>query len=249
MSLTYTSFVAALANRMAIQNVTSPAFQTELPNIIDAAEQRCYREVDLKDASIVDSSASLTPNSRNFTIPTTNGRFVVVEQINVIIPVGTTVANGTRVPLIPVSLDSLDQMWPSEAASTTPSVPSVYANSAPTAGQLITSQTIRVGAPPDAAYVVEVQGTARPPPLAQNNQTTLLSLYLPDLFFAAAMVVGAAYQRSFGQSADDPKVAQSWENQYQIALRSAAAEEFRKNMGGSAWSPMSAPPEASPQRS
>lgn len=241
MSYTYTQFVAALANRMAIQNVASPAFQTELPNIIDAAEQRCYREVDLQDARIVDASASLTPNSRTFTLPQTVGRFVVAEQINIITPVGTTVANGTRVPLIPVSRDSLDQMWPSELAITTPSVPEVFA--------LLTSQIIRVGAAPDQAYNVEVQGTARPPPISAANPTTLLSLYLPDLFFAAAMGAGAAYQKSYGQQADDPRMAMSWETTYQTAAKSAITEEFRKKMGGSAWTPMAAPPEASPPRS
>lgn len=241
MSLTYTTFVAALANRMAIQNVTSPAFQTELPNIIDAAEQRCYREVDLQDVRIVDATGTLTPNSRSFTLPQSVGRFVVTEQINVIIPSGSTVANGTRVPLIPVSRDSLDQMWPSEVATTTPSVPEVFA--------LLTSQIIRVGAAPDAAYAMEVQGTVRPAPLAQGNQTTLLSLYLPDLFFAAAMIAAAGYQKSYGQQADDPKLAQSWQSQYDIAKNSAIAEQFRLKYGGSAWSPMASPPEASPPRS
>jgi hypothetical protein len=233
---------------MAIQNTASPAFQTELPNIIDAAEQRCYRELDMKDASIVDSSAILTPNSRNFTLPTTNGRFVTVEQVNILVPVGTTAANGSRVPLLPVSLDSLDRMWPSEVAATTPSVPSVFANSAPTAGNLTTSQTIRVGAPPDAAYAVEVMGSVRPTPLSNANQTTLLSLYLPDLFFAAAMVAASAYQKNFGAQADDPKMAASWQQQYDICKNSAVAEEFRKKYAGSAWSAESTSPEAQPPR-
>jgi hypothetical protein len=240
MSLTYTQFVASLANRMAILNVSSPPFQTELPNIIDAAEQRCYREVDLQDARIVDATGNLTPSSRTFTLPSGVGRFVVVEQINVITPSSATLPSGTRNPLTPISRDGLDQLWPSEAPLPAPSVPEFFA--------LLTSQIIRVGPSPDAGYQVEVQGTARPAPLSNSNQTTLLSLYLPDLFFAAAMVVGAAYQKSFGQQADDPKFAQSWENQYQIAAKSAITEQFRIKFSGSAWSPMAAPPEASPPR-
>lgn len=240
MSLTYNTFVAALANRMAIQGVTSPAFVTELPNIIDAAEQRCYREVDLQDTRIVDASGILTPNSRSFTLPSTNGRFVVVEQVNVITPASANVSTGTRVTLTPMSRDSLDALWPAETAASTPSVPEFFA--------LLTSQIIRVGGPPDAAYPVEVQGTARPAPLSNANQTTLLSLYLPDLFFAAAMVTAAGYQKNFGAQSDDPKMAMSWETQYGIAQHSAVTEEFRKKYGGAAWSPMATPPEAQPPR-
>lgn len=239
MSLTFNSFVTALANRMAT-SASGSNFLTELPNIIDAAEQRCYREVDLQDVRIVDTSAVLTPNSRSFTLPQAQGRFVAIEQINVITPASASVSNGTRVPLIPVSRDSLDQMWPTETAPSTPSVPEFFA--------LLTSQIIRVGGSPDAAYPVEVQGTARPAPLANGNQTTLLSLYLPDLFFAAAMVAGAAYQKSFGAQADDPKVAMSWEATYQTAAKSAIVEEFKKKFAGSAWTSMATPPDAQPPR-
>lgn len=239
MSLTYTTFVAGIENRMAISNPT--AFLIELPNIIDAAEQRCYREVDLLDARIIDASGVLTPNSRSFTLPQVQGRFVVVEQINVVVPSTLTLATGgTRVALTPVSPDSLDNLWPSETALIAPSVPEFMTQ--------ITSQLYRVGPAPDAAYSVEVKGTARPTPLSSSNSTTLLSLYLPDLFFAAAMVVAAAYQKNFGASSDDPKMAQSWEAQYKIASESAIAEEFRKKWGGSAWSPISTPPEAQPAR-
>lgn len=240
MSLTYTQFVASIINRLALPSPISPAFATELPNVIDAAEQRCYREVDLQDTRIVDASGVLTPNSRSFTLPQAQGRFVVVEQINIITPAGATVSTGTRVPVLPTSRDSLDATWPSEISASVPSIPEFFAP--------LTSQIYRFGPPPDAAYAVEVQGTARPVPLSNANQTTLLTLYLPDLFFAAAMVVGAAYQRSFGQSADDPKLAQSWENQYGIAAKSSVTEEFRKKFSGSAWTPMAAPPEAAPPR-
>jgi hypothetical protein len=226
---------------MAVPSVTSSAFVLELPNIIDAAEQRCYREVDLLDVRIVDTSANLTASSRTFTLPSSIGRFLAVEQFSVVTPFGTTLTTGgTRVPLYPVSPDSLDNLWPSEAASGVPSIPEFYAP--------ITSQIYRVGPSPDAAYNVEVKGTARPAPLSSGNATTLLTLYLPDLFFAASMKIAAAYQKNFGASADDPKMASSWEAEYQVEVASAITEEFRKKFGGSGWSPMATPPEAQPAR-
>jgi hypothetical protein len=246
MAYNYSQFVTSLANRMAISS-TGAAFLIELPNIIDAAEQRCYREVDLQDARIVDASGSLTPASRTFNLPSTVGRFIVVEQVNVITPSGATVSNGTRNPLAPISRDGLDALWPAEANPSTPSVPSVFSM---LGSQLVNTNpvAIRVGPAPDAAYAVEVQGTARPPPLSAGNTTTLLSQFLPDLFFAAAMVIAAGYQKNFGAQADDPKMAMSWETQYQIAKSSAVTEEFRRKLGGSAWSPMAVPPEAQPAR-
>jgi hypothetical protein len=239
MSYTYTQFVSSIENRMAISNPT--AFLVELPNIIDAGEQRCYREIDMLDARIVDATGSLTAGSRSFTLPQSVGRFVVVEQINVIVPSTATLATGgVRVPLTPISRDGLDNLWPSETPLPAPSIPEFVAP--------LTSQIYRVGPSPDANYQVEVEGTGRPSPLSATNTTTLLSLYLPDLFFAACMVVAAAYQKNFGASSDDPKMAQSWEAQYDIAAKSAMTEEFKKKFSGSAWSPMATPTEAAPPR-
>jgi hypothetical protein len=235
MSYNYTQFVTSLANRMAIQS-TAPAFQIELPNIIDAAEQRCYREVDLLDTRVSDATGTLTAASRTFNLPTSIGRFVVIETINVVTPVTATLSTGSRNQLVNVSLDTLDILWPTETNPTTPSVPTLFA--------FLSSQILRVGAAPDAPYPMEVVGTIRPNPISASNPTTLLSLYLPDLFLAAAMVTASGYQKNFGAQADDPKMAQSWETQYQIARTSATTEEFRKKYAGSDWSSKAAAPEA-----
>jgi hypothetical protein len=240
-SYNYSQFVTDLANMLGILSTSGP-FQTVLPNIIDDAEQRAYRDLDLLDTRIVDTTGNLTANSRSFTLPTSVGRFVVVEQANVITPAGLTLATGgVRNPLMPASRDLLDAFWPSEVAASVPSVPEFFA--------MLTSQIIRLGPAPDATYQMEVQGTARPAPLSNSNQNTMLSLYLPDLFFAAAMYFASGYSRNFGAQADDPRQAQSWENTYQARLKSAVVEEFRRKFSGSAWSPEATPPEAQPARS
>ena len=46
MSINYTTYVDQITNIMAVKS-TTPQFQTMLPGMIDYAEQRIYRELDL----------------------------------------------------------------------------------------------------------------------------------------------------------------------------------------------------------
>lgn len=239
MSLTYTTYVTALSTLLIIES-SETNFVAILPDIIDYAEQRIYRELDLAATVVRDSSASLTANNRTFTLPSAQGRFVVVNGINVVTPVGSTPANGTRTPLIPCSRDAIDLFWPSETAASASTVPAKFA--------MITDQIVIVGPPPGAGYNVEVVGTIRPAALSVSNTTTVLSTYFPDLFFAASMVFASGYTKNFGSQSDDPKMAMSWEAQYQTLKSSAAIEEARKKFQGSQWSSMAPSPISEPAR-
>jgi len=162
----------------------------------------------------------------------------VTNGLNVITPVGTTNPDsGTRNQLVPCSRDVLDMLWPSATGA---NVPSLYA--------MITDQEIIVGPAPDTAYTIEVIGTIRPTPLSSSNTTTYLTLYLPDLWFAATMIFWSGYMRNFGAQADDPKMAVSWESQYQTLLVSANVEEQRKRYAAGQWSSMQPAPLATPPR-
>lgn len=216
-ALTYTSYVNVLAIEMAVPS-SDENFQAILPTIITNAELRNYRDLDILDATERDSSATFALSTRNFTLPSTNGTFIVCEQLNVITPAGTTNPDaGTRNPLIPVSINTLDFLWPSASGSTLPVYYSMF------------DQDVAIVGPfPDQAYTVEVVGTVRPPSLSTSVTTTPLSVFFPDVFLAASMVEAAAFQRNFGAMADDPKMAVSWEAHYQSLLKSAATEEARK---------------------
>lgn len=233
MALNYSSFVSSLANMLVVPT-TDPNFQQVLPNIIDDAEQRIYRELDLLSTIVRDSSGTLTANSRNFTFPQ---HFVVSESINVFTPSGTT---NERFQLIPVTREFLDAIYPNETASSSPSVPQYYA--------MITDQTIIVGPPPDAAYKVEVVGTIRPTPLSISNPTTYLTLYLPDLFLAEALIFGYGYLKDYGAAADDPRSSAAWSAHYQDLWQSANIEENRKKYASQAWTPKQPAPVATPPR-
>ncbi len=216
-ALTYATYVTALAAEMVVPT-TDVNFNTILPTIITNAELRLQRDLDLVDSTVRDSSNTFALSTRNFTLPSTNGTFIVVEQFNVITPAGTTNPElGTRNPMIQVSIDTLDFLWPSTAGSTLP----VYYT-------MMDQDLAIVGPFPDQTYTVEVVGTQRFASLSTAVVTTPLSVYFPDLFLHASLVEASGYQRNFGAMADDPKQAQSWESQYQTILKSAKTEEDRK---------------------
>ncbi len=235
--LTYTTYVNSLEN-LAPTVAGDANFLTDLPNIIDDAEQRLYRELDLVSTSVRDSSAALVLATRNFTLPSTNGTFIVTDQLNVITPAATTNPElGTRVALVPASQEMLNALWPSQAGS---SVPQYFA---------MVDQGLAIVAPwPDATYTVEVVGTIRPPALSSSVTTTLLSVFFPDLLIAASMVRLSGYMKNYGAGADDPKMAMSWETHYQALIGSAETEEARKKFASVAWSSDSPQPLATPPR-
>jgi len=237
MALNYTTFVSSLAN-MIVVPIGDPNFDAALPSIIDDAEQRIYRELDLL-STIVRATGVLAANNRNFVLPTTTGRFVVVEQMNVITPAGVTDPDvGTRNPMLPVSKEYLDAVYGSAVGA---GVPSLFAP--------ISQQNWVLGSWPDAAYTVEVVGTIRPAPLSVSNPNTFLTDYLPDVFMAAALVYAAGYQLNFGAAADNPQAGVNWETHLQKLLASAQKEEFRKKFGSQSWSSKEPDPIATPPRS
>ena len=223
MSVNYTTYVSQTANLIVVSS-NDPNYQTMLPGMIDYAEQRIYRELNLIATQVRDISASLSSDSRSLTLPSAFGNFVVVQDINVVTPAGLfSSTGGVRNKLAPASLDIVDFLYPTENSSDyagPPSIPSIFA--------VLNSSTVVVGPPPDAAYSVEVIGTIRPSPLSSGNSSTFLTNNLPDLFMAASMIYAAGYMRDFGMQADNPQMGASWEAQYGKLFQSAAQEEIRK---------------------
>jgi len=232
----YNQFNVSFAN-MLVVSTTDVNYQTMLPFAIGDAEQRCYRDLDLLNTVVRDLTGVLTAGNRGFNLPAANGTFEVVDSIYVITPVGTTADNGTRNEVIPASRQFINVLYPSVIGS---GVPQWFA---------MTTQTSVIFGPwPDQAYNAEVVGTIRPNSLSSTNITTILTVYLPDLFFAAAMVFGAAYQQNFAATGDNPQMAVNWEQHYDQLLKSAEVEEARKKFTSEGWSSKSPAPLATPPR-
>ncbi len=245
MSYTYATYTTTIANLLA-ESETDPNFVQILPSIIDYAEQRIYRELDMLVEDVADSSASTTAGVRDFTLPTSLGVFQIVKDINIITPASTAPGSGTRNALTPVSRSVLDWSWPSSTGTGVPQQFVYYSQSA-----LSGQPNIIFGPWPDATYRVEVIGKIIPIPLAASNTATFLSTYLPDVFLAASMIFAqGAFQKNFGSAAtvDDQGQAISWESQYSKLRDSASTWEARKKFAGASWTASQVEPTAVPQR-
>jgi len=223
MSYDYNGFVTALSQEIAITS-TNADFLTMLPTFISNAELRIYRDLDLLATVFRDPNGVVTVNQRSMALPTTYGRFVVVEAVNLFI-------SGVRQPgLTPVSRDFMDMLYPAEAALAVTGIPSLFCRADDQT--LLLGPTAGTGAGVTGAEVV---GTVRPTTLSAVNTTTFISQYLPDLFLAAAMVEAAGWMKNYGAQADDPKLALSWEGIYQNRASGAAIEENRKKFQSGSW--------------
>jgi hypothetical protein len=233
------SYVQQIATMAVVEldlnDLTNP-FTIILPQMITYAENRIYRDLDFLFTSIATTAYGVSIGSRTITVPA--GTFVVPEQINLITPAGTSNPNvGNRVPLLPTTKEFLDAVYGSGVSTGQPKYFCPFGDF-----------TFLVGPYPDATYNCEIIGTYRPESMSNSNQTTFISLYLPDLFIMASMIYISAYQRNFGRANDDPQMAVTYEGQYQTLLKSAMMEENRKKFEAAAWSSQSPSPVATPTR-
>lgn len=232
MTTNYTTFQSQFFNAVAAYS-SDVQWGIEFPLVIDRAEQRIYRDLDLLGTRVNDTSGTLTANSRLFTLPTTRGSFLVVEQVTAITPAGAFSSNGgSKNVLVRCSPVFIDLVWPSETAST--GLPEFFA--------MVNATTIKVGSAPDQAYNMEIYGTQRPTPLSSGNSSTILTQMLPDLWFAAAMVEAGTYMRY-----TEPQIGASWLAEYNTLKQSALVEESRKKFYAEGWvdklpSPIATPP-------
>jgi hypothetical protein len=245
--LTYTTYLNQIAE-MAVVAVNDANFLQIAPSMIEYAELRIYRDLDLMftTTSIHGPTIGLTAGNRNLTFPMTlpdnSGTIVVTEQLNLILPVGTNdpdASTASRVPLMPVTKEFLDAVYGSNATAN---------RAQPKYFSPFNENFFLVGPVPDAAYSVEVVATYRPNSLSVSNSPTFISQYLPDLFIMASMIYISAYQRNFGRQSDDPQMAQSYEGQYKALLQGGMVEEARKKFEGPGWTSQSPAPVASPTR-
>ena len=243
MALTYSSFVSEIATLTVISSTVLVSgdnnFSGIMGGIIDYAEGRLYRDLDLLSASVTDTSVSCSSGVRSISLSTAQGEILAVDTLNLLTSAGATSSFATRVPLIPASQAVVDAIYPS-ATSSNCGQPQYFAR--------ISNTLFILGPTPDQAYGTEVIGTIRPNPLSASNSSTWLTQNLPELMIAAGMIFAAGYMRDFGSQADDPKLAQSWEGQYGNLMKSASVDSMRQKFVSEAWTSQSPSPLATPPR-
>lgn len=222
-STTYNQWQAEVALLVSGASTPSTYLAAELPSAIDYAEGRIYREFNFLETVTADTSQSTVTSNRNVAIPTD---FIVINNINIVTPPGNMPSVGTRNQLVKSSKAVLDFLWPSPAIL---GVPQRFA--------FLNTGQIVLGPWPDNAYVVEFEGTQRPAPLSSSNQTTFISLNMPDLFLVATMIHISGFMKNFGSQADNPQQAVSWETQYETLARGVDGEELRRRWANTSLLP------------
>lgn len=229
----YTTYVSQLETMIAM-DASDADFPTIIPAIINYAEMRIYRELDLISTITRDTSVSLVAGNQNVTLSTI---FVVVQGVNLLTPAGNDPATAARNPLVSTSKEVIYGMW---GDPTVTGQPTLYA--------MVDQWAALVAPSPDNAYTIEAYGTQRPAPLSVANPTTFLTTYLYDLFLAASMIFASGYMRNFSSSGSDPQMPVNWEQQYGVLKASANMEELRKKSWADSWTAFSPTPLAQPPR-
>jgi hypothetical protein len=212
---------------------TDPNFNAMIPAVIDYVEGRIQNDLDLMNNYVTDNSGVLSPNSRIFTLPTTTYNWVIVSQINLV------VGGVRKAALLNTTKEFMDAAYPSDAALGSPSYPAYWAP--------FNNKIIFVGPAPDLAYGIEVTGNVDVPKLSSTNTSNWITLNLPELYSVGSMVRWSAYQRNWGTQSDDPKMAVSYESQYQTLLQAANGQEVRKLFKSAGWTARQPSPLSPPQ--
>jgi len=243
MALTYSSFVSEIATLTVISStvlVSGDAnFSGIMDGIIDYAEGRLWRELDLPVVSITDTSIVCSSGVRTVALSTAQGEPLVIQALNLLTSAGATSSFATRVPLVPASRAVVDAIYPSATSSNCGQPEFFYR---------IGNTQVILGPTPDQAYGTELMATIRPAPLSASNSSTWLTQNLPELMIAAGMIFAAGYMRDFGSQGDDPKMAQSWEAQYGNLMKSASIDAMRMQFESQGWTSQSPSPLPTPPR-
>lgn len=213
---------ATLVDASSATPTSVTGFNNMITPSIAYIENRIQRDLDLLNTYVTDLTGAFVSGTRNVTLPTSTGIFVVATQIFPII------SGVKQLPLLPMSLEGLNMMYPSDTPLSSNSVPVYWAP--------YNQTSILVGPSPDLNYGLGVVGTQRMTPMSSTNVSNFLTLYLPDVYLAAGMSWWAGYQRDYGSQSDDPKLAMSWEAQYKSLITPSMIEENRKRFSSTGWS-------------
>jgi len=242
-ALTYNTYVSNIALLAVVADPTDPNFVALIPQMLNYAELRIQRDLDLLP---MQGQMSYQMQAGDFQVQIPTQDFVVVQNI-------TIIKSGQYYPLTPVTKEYLQNVYPDATVLGSPQYMAALGGEIISPTLLLMDYLIAPAV--DNAATAVVTGTIRPASLAQwagapeaATAFTFISSQLPDLLLMASMVYISGYQRNFSASGDDPQMAVNYEKQYQTLLKGAMGEELRKRWRASAWSAEAPSPAASPNR-
>ena len=251
--LSYNGYIAAVATLAVTQIATTagvtaftdPDLAAITPQMLNYAELRIQRDLDLLPAQTSSSAYTLAASTNQLSVSVND--FVIIRTVG-------AVAAGVVTPLTPVTQEFINNVYGSSSLTGPPQYFAMFGGDQSTGGD--TSNNILFGPYADVGYTIQISGTQRLPTLYQfansgqaESSANFISTYLPDLLIMASMVYISAYQRNFSStSANDPQMPVNYEQQYGVLLKGAAVEEARKRFSASGWTSLSPPAAASPTR-
>jgi hypothetical protein len=235
----------AVLNYSTVGGVVTPvdtAAQAMIPSMLNCAELRIQRDLDLLNSVVVNMTYNLTAG--------TNTLAVSVNDLQTIQTVSYT-SGTSNVPLLPTSKEIIQNTYNDSSYTGPPLWLAVYGGDQATGGN--TSANLLFGPYPDQNYALMITGTQNLQSLyatagTNGAGTTYISTNYPDLLINASMVYIAQFQRNFLPTSNDPEMPGSYETQYQTLLASAKELENRKKFRDAAWSSQSQSPVATPSR-
>lgn len=240
--MTWVQFLTYLTTLLQVQDTAYgvPSLNAILPYLVQRAEDLIFQDaaLDFLATRQVDDSPLTTAGSRAVAIPTW---CITVEGVTIVTPANTapSVNGATRIPYLRTSRMALDMFWPQESVMAAPDPLNGgywamfdFEENKPAPGEADQPRPLPssflIGPTPNDAYRVEVTGTFRPAVFSASNSPTFLSTYYPSLLMAATMVSACSWQRDWSAQADDPKIALSWEAEYQAQRAVAIKQSIRQ---------------------
>jgi hypothetical protein len=248
--LTYNDYVTHMGVMAVVMTQTvggvvygvDDAFSEIIPNMLNYAENRINRDLDLL-ASQTTNTYTTTPGNPVLSIPIDD--FLTIQTL--------AIEAGGSAPMLPVSKEFIQNCYSGPRNAGTPQYFAVVGDNYGDGAD--TYNNIFLGPTPNFGYTIRVTGTIRPPSLykyaivgAADTNYTYISTYYSDLLILASMIYITMFQRNFGPASDTPDSGMTYEKQYQALRLGAIAEENRKKLQGSGWSAYSTPTSATPTR-
>jgi hypothetical protein len=240
--------VAQVQSTSAVYQFIDTSLNAITPQILSYAEGRIQRDLDLL-ASQTSNLYALTAGSNILSLPIDD--FLIVQTVEWIQTNGSQIINSF--PLLAVSKEFIQNVYGGLVSAAPPQYFAMYGDNFGDGAD--TYNNILLGPAPNYAYQIRITGTIRTPSLYSyatdgpaNSTYTYISAYYPDMLLMASMIFVSAYQRNFSSTSDDPQMGQTYEKQYQALRLSAIAEEQRKKLMGSGWTPYSTPTAATSSR-
>lgn len=194
------TFSELLNDIRSTTEVSSSDFDTQLPRIVNRAENRLIKELD--DFGL-NTLTSITVSINNPVVSLPSGTRIV-RNLNVLVSASVSAPAGTadtKVNLLPRTQEFIFDFWPYVSASV--GEPKYYA--------MQTNTNIYIAPTPEQTYDAELTFVQRPVTLSDSNPTNYFSDFCYDALFYACMIEASFYLKSFN-------TVQLWQAEYKNAI-------------------------------